>query len=375
MPKTRVRAVVLEADVQAELERVVASRTEEIRRVQRAKIILMAAAGETNKEIAESLGVNTRSVYNCLKKFSEMGAWATLADLARTGRPATISDEEKAWVISVACMKPKELGYAQELWTIKKLTDHVHGFCVVSGYPRLANVSRSTVWAILDAAELKPHKIRYYLEKRDPDFDAKMTEVLLVYKQLEIEFEGGDASGIAVVSYDEKPGIQAISNIALDLAPVPGTCSCVGRDYEYKRLGTLSLLCALDLKTGNVIPLVRDTHKSSDFIDFLKLLDERYIKATKIRVVLDNHSAHTSKETRAYLSSVPGRFEFIFTPKHGSWLNLVESFFGKMARVFLRGIRVKSKEELAERIYRYIDEVNAEPVVYRWTYKMDDVAV
>jgi transposase len=373
MPKTRARTIVLGADEQTELERVAASRTEEARRVQRAKIILMAASGKTNKEIAERLAINRRSVYNSLAKFSEMGAEAALGDLARVGRPATISDEEKAWVVSVACMKPKDLGYAQELWTIKRLTAHIHAACTGAGYPKLMGISGSTVWTILDAAELKPHKIRYYLERRDADFDKKMAEVLLVYRQLEIEFESGCTSETAVVSFDEKPGIQAIANTAPDLLPVPGAHACIGRDYEYRRHGTLSLLCALDLRTGEVIPLVRESHKSSDFIDFLKLLDTKYADATCIQVVLDNHSAHTSKETRAYLSTVPGRFKFTFTPKHGSWLNLVESFFGKMARVFLRGIRVQSKEELKERIYRYIDEVNAEPVVYRWTYKMDDV--
>ena len=117
-----------------------------------------------------------------------------------------------------------------------------------------------------------------------------------------------------------------------------------------------------------------NTHKSVDFIAFLKVLDEKYNPGDKIRISLDNHSIHTSKETRRYLETIPNRFEFVFTPKHGSWLNLIESFFGKLARVCLRGIRVKSKEELIERIYRFIDEVNEDPVVYRWTYKMDEVS-
>jgi transposase len=150
----------------------------------------------------------------------------------------------------------------------------------------------------------------------------------------------------------------------------------VSRDDEYKRLGTVSLLAGLNLITGEIISLIRDTHKSSDFIDFLKIVDENYADAGHIRVVLDNHSAHTSKETRAYLASRPGRFEFVFTPKHGSWLNLVESFFSKLARVCLKGIRVTSKEELlVDRIYRYIKEVNEAPVVYRWKYKMDELII
>ena len=121
--------------------------------------------------------------------------------------------------------------------------------------------------------------------------------------------------------------------------------------------------------------MVVDRHRSREFVEFLKQIDAHYPAEMKIRMVLDNHSAHISKETRQYLSTVPNRFEFTFTPKHGSWLNLVESFFGKLARTLLRGIRVKSKEELIERIQRYIDRLNEEPVIYRWTYKLDETSV
>jgi transposase len=295
-------------------------------------------------------------------------------DLAGRGRKGTITDDEKTWIISVACQKPIEFGYAQELWTMSKLQYQIQTRCDAAGYPELKEIASSTIWNILNDAEIKPHKISYYLERRDPEFEQKMQDVLIVYKQLEIQFETGEDDGIVTLSYDEKPGIQAIANVAPDLPPTPGH-GYVGRDYEYKRHGTVSLLAGMDLKTGEIIPLVRNSHKSSDFIDFLKILDEKYDDDLKIRIILDNHSAHTSKETMKYLSSKPGRFVFVFTPTHGSWLNLIESFFSKMARAFLRGIRVKSKEELVERIYRYMDEVNSTPVVYRWKYKMDEINI
>lgn len=150
----------------------------------------------------------------------------------------------------------------------------------------------------------------------------------------------------------------------------------VMRDAEYKRLGTLSLLAGIDLLTGEAIPYVSETHKSSDFIELLKKLDARYPEGDVIRIICDNHSAHKSKETRNYLATRPeGRFVFVFTPKHGSWLNMIESFFSKMTKQMLRGIRVKSKEELEQRIYLYFEEVNREPVVYHWTYKMDEISV
>ncbi len=125
--------------------------------------------------------------------------------------------------------------------------------------------------------------------------------------------------------------------------------------------------------TGEAIPYVSDTHKSKDFIMFLKKIDDKYPKGDKIRLILDNQSSHISRETQEYLNTIPGRFEFVFTPTHGSWLNMIEGFFSKMSRQMLKGIRVKTKEELEERIYKYFDEINAIPVPYKWKYKMDTI--
>ena len=177
---------------------------------------------------------------------------------------------------------------------------------------------------------------------------------------------------VHVLSYDEKPGIQAIANTTADLPP-DNKHKTISRDYEYKRLGTVSLLAGLDLQTGEGIPLVTDRHSSKEYIQFLTLLDSKYPKEDKIRLILDNLKVHTSLETRNYLASVPGRFEFVFTPTHGSWLNLVEGFFSKLTRQFLKGIRVKTKDELVERIYQYFEEINAAPVVYHWKYKLDEI--
>ena len=180
---------------------------------------------------------------------------------------------------------------------------------------------------------------------------------------------------ITVISYDEKPGIQALQNLAPDLPPVRGRHRSNGRDYEYKRHGTVSLLAGIDLLTGMAHGIVRDRHRSSEFVEFLGLLDESYAPGVHIRVVLDNHTVHGSKETLAYLATRPGRFEFIFTPKHGSWLNLVEAFFAKMAKTMLRGIRVRSKAELRERIEMWLLELNEDPVVFRWKHGLDALAM
>ena len=212
--------------------------------------------------------------------------------------------------------------------------------------------------------------MKYYLERRDPDFEQKMQEVLMVYQEVNIQNEQDIADGehpaLITVSVDEKPGVQAIKNIAPDLPPKPGVHKTVSRDYEYKRLGTVSILAALDLHNGKILAQVHDRHRSREFISLLKELDEYYPPESTIRIVLDNHSAHISKETMKYLETRPGRFVYVHTPKHGSWLNLVESAFSKMARTFLRHIRVSSKEELKNRILQGIDEINSAPVVHRW---------
>lgn len=370
--------ITLTAESRAELEKLANSLTAEYRKVQRAKIILMSADGMKNSEIAAAIGMHRNTVATFVNKYIAAGIDYAIHDSERSGKPNTITDEEKVWVTNIACTKPKDIGYAQELWTYRTLRNHIRSHCAEAGYPGLEKVSLSTVYGILDNNAIKPNKITYYLERKDPDFDTKMHDVLVVYKQVEMCFdENGklivdmDEPKIVTISYDEKPGMQALKNIAPDLPPTEehGT---VGRDYEYRRLGTVSLLAGLDLLTGEVIPHVSDSHKSSDFIDWLKKVDTLYPEHDTIRLVLDNHSAHTSKETRAYLETRPGRFVFVFTPTHGSWLNLIESFFGKMTRQCLKGIRVDSKEELVERIYKYCNEVNAQPVVYHWTYHTDD---
>src|SRR5258708_36677833 len=226
---------------------------------------------------------------------------------------------------------------------------------------------------MLTQGEIRPHKIRYYVERRDPEFKSKMVEVLHVYKEVEIvnaELVQGTLKEppVVTISYDEKPGIQALATTTPDRPPKPKEFPSRLRDYEYKRLGTVSLLAGLDLHTGRVTEIVSDHHASADFIALLGKLDQDYQPPTRLRLLLDNHSAHISKETQAWLSLHPHRFEFVFTPNHGSWLNIVETLFSKMARSMLRGIRVASKQELIDRIHLYFEQINADPVIFRWKY-------
>jgi len=236
--------------------------------------------------------VNINTVKLCLSKYEDGGMQRALFDDQRTGRCIEITDDAVAWIIDIACQRPSDLGYAQELWTLKNLHKHIREHAQGAGFPRLLTITKPMVQKILKRSDIKPFKIKYYCEKRDPDFGAKMHGVLIVYEQAAMQF------------------------------------------------------------------------------------DEMYPEEDIIRIICDNHSAHKSREVQNYLSTRPeGRFVFVFALTHGSWLSLIESFFSKMTKQMPKGIRVKSKEELAESIHLYFDEVNADPVVYHWTYKLDEISV
>jgi transposase len=357
------------------------SRTEPASRVERARMLMAYRENPWFFAVGQALGVDHQTVQRCVERALAYGAMAALDDLPRPGREPTITAEAKAWIADLACRKAKDLGYPHELWTTRLLARHAREHGPAEGHPCLDRLAQGTLCKILNAQEIKPHKVRYYLERRDPEFKQKMAEVLCVYREVRFIKEDAAAAkqepsdAIAILSYDEQPGIQAIANTAPDLPPEPGRHATFARDHEYKRHGTVSLLAGIDLLTGQVHALVRDRHRSREFVEFLQLLNAAYPAHTKIKLILDNHSAHISKETRAWLADQPeGRFELTFTPKHGSWLNLVEGFFSKLTRSVLRHIRVKSKQELKDRIMAAMDEFNRHPVVHSWSYKLDQVA-
>ena len=362
------------------------SRMEPTSRVERARIILAYLEEPSAYAVARTIGVTRQTVTRCLERAAELGVIEALDDRPRAGRDPVITAEAKTWLVALACQKPKELGYPHELWTTRLLAAHARQHAPSAGHPSLGRLAQGTVCKILAEQEVKPHKVRYYLEKRDPEFEPKMAEILCVYRQVAMLHgqagsgdnqgqDGGGDGSLAIVSYDEKPGIQAIGTTAPDRPPLPGTSPTVMRDHEYQRHGTLTLMAGIDLLTGHVHALVKERHRSREFIEFLKILDAAYQADTAIEVILDNHSAHISRETSSWLAAQPvGRFTFTFTPTHGSWLNIIEGFFSKLARSVLRHIRVNSKDELKQRLMAFINDVNRDPVVHTWRYKIDDAA-
>jgi transposase len=366
----------IEPDDLAQLEAIARSRTEPASRVERARILLAYRADPSSTAVGARIGVTHQTVQRCLSRAVRLGVMAALDDSPRPGKAPRITQEARAWLVSLACQKAHDLGYPHELWTTRLLARHAREHSAAPGHPCLSKIAQGTVCKILARHDVKPHKVRYYLERRDEAFEEKMAEVLCVYREVEMLRDSDDAaSNVAIISYDEKPGIQAIGSTAPDLPPKPATHPTFARDHEYKRHGTLSLLAGIDLLTGHVHACIEDRHRSREFIGFLKQLDAAYPADTGIKLILDNHSAHISKETKAWIASQPeGRFSFVFTPKHGSWLNLIEGLFSKMARSMLRHIRVGSKAELKARILAYLEDANHAPIIHRWTYKIAEAA-
>src|SRR5450759_3107991 len=184
-PRKR-RHVQFSEEEMRKLESIRRSRTEEKWRTLRAAFLLDSLSGQSDEAIAQHHHVSRSTVVLCIQKFLQFGLDAALGELPRPGKPRQLPDDAIAWVLHCACQKPKELGYSYELWTYKLLTAHVRQHCVAAGHPALQMLSRSKLHKILRQGELRPHKIRYYVECRDPAFEPKMAHVLHVYKEVEI---------------------------------------------------------------------------------------------------------------------------------------------------------------------------------------------
>src|ERR1035441_117537 len=280
------------------------SRTEPASRGERAQMLLAYREKPSFFAVGQRLGVHHQTVQRCIERALAYGPLMALDDRPRPGKEPTITPEAKAWLVSQACRKAKELGYPHDLWTTRLLARHAREHGAAAGHECLANLVQGTVCKILGQEEVKPHKVRYYLERRDAEFEQKMAEVLCVYREVQVLKKAAakakkkakkPGKPVTIVSYDEKPGIQAIATTAPDLPPVPGTYATFARDYEYKRHGTLSLLAGIDLLTGKVHALVKERHRSREFIEFLKLLDAAYPASTAIKLILDNHWRITAR--------------------------------------------------------------------------------
>ncbi len=316
------------------------SRTLPKREIARAQILLYYHQKLPIKDIMLKVATSSPTINKCIDKALAMGFKHGLKDLPHCPKPSEITLEAKAWVTNIACTKPKDLGLAAEVWSRQSLANYVRLHAKENSHLCLIKAAKATVHRILKENKLQPHKVKYYLEKRDPDFEQKMRQILIVYQEVAFSKNSNDIQNdIITVCVDEKPGVQAIANTTKDLPPVAGKYSSISRNHEYIGHGSASILAGIDLHDGRVFAWVKRRHRSCEFIELLTEIDQYYPQNLQIRLVLDNHSSPVSKQTRAFLNTKPGRFIYVHTPKHGSWLNLAETLFGKMARSFLRQIK------------------------------------
>jgi transposase len=342
------------------------------REVERARILLAYADGKLPTEIQRLHGVSRPTIYKCIDKALAAGVTAGLKDRHHRAHAPQISEAAKAWVAGLACRKPKDLGLEAEAWTLATLTDYVTSHANAAGFARLASAGKATVWRILDTHALKPRSVRNFQGRRDAESRRTIAEVLLLYYDVSLRQIDAVHDALPVplyaVSVNDRLGGQTPDTNAPAPPPGPGqACGTPPPAHMQTRHGTLSVLVALDLHTGEIIVSVEPRHASTEFTSLLQRLHAHYPAKARIRLVLDQNDAHISRETMAWLADHPGRFDYVHTPRHGPWLNLVEVTFSKLVHNTLYHVRVPSLNGLRQHILKYADEANAHPVRFRWS--------
>lgn len=328
----------------------------EARLYRRARMVLLAAAGESISEIARQMGTCRIRVYDWLARFGRYGVEG-LEDQPRCGRPQLITALERHEVIAIACRSPRELGVERNTWTHETLADALVARNLVR------EISSSEVGRILEVADLKPYRVRSWCHSTDPDFQKKMRRIVRLYVSR--------PPGEPVLCVDEKTGMQALSR-GRELQPArPGRAG--RQDFEYRRNGTRCLFACFNIATGKVLGRCTETRKRKDFFCFLDEVAATY-RQRRVHVILDNLNTHHDTSRGKFITewnrSHGSRFKFHYTPTHGSWLNQVELWFAIVSRRVLRHGAFRTLNDLVAAIEMFIDEWNerdAHP--FRWTYQ------
>jgi len=339
--------IVLDEQARGRLQRLARSQTAPVRTARRARIVLAAADGAGNEQIAAELDCSPNTVRTWRGRFAEHGLDG-LADARRTGRPRRLGQVERIAVTAVATScRPGPAA----IWT--------HAAIAAALAQQAIGVSASQVGRILAEADLKPHKVRGWLNRRDdPAFWDRAADICELYLN--------PPPGAMVLSIDEKTAIAARSRKHPDIPAAPGRPA--RREFEYKRHGTASLLAALDVASGQVLGEIIARNDADTFIGFLTMLDQHIAPDRPVHVVLDNGSSHTAKKTKAWLAEHP-RWHVHWTPPHASWLNQVELYFSALAKTVIRYGDFASRDDLINKIESYILGKNETAKPYRWTYE------
>lgn len=340
--------VELDEETREMLQRVVCSAKAQVRQVLRARIVLAAADGVGNAAIARRLAVCVNTVRKWRGRFAERGSDG-LKDAARSGRPRRYGDLARVAVVAAATSTPPG---PVATWTHQAIAEHLAGTVH-------APISASQVGRILAGLDLKPHKVRGWLARRDtPDFWDRVQDICGLYRV--------PPTGAIVLSIDEKTAIQARERRYPAQPPRPGQAA--RREFEYRRHGTASIVAALDVITGQTLAETIHRNDAATFTAFLDRLDRLLPHDRDVHVVLDNGSSHTAKHTRAWLAAHP-RWHVHWTPPHASWLNQVELVFSALARAVLRRGDFSSRDDLIEKMDAWMIQRNEHARPFRWTYQ------
>lgn len=339
MPRQAV-TVSLTPEERQVLERVASSRTESYRKVQRAQLILLAAAGMPNMQIAKEVGLSRAMVVQWRQRFVRE-RMAGLADRPRSGRPRVYTEEDRLRVLEMACTQTPP---GETHWSIRSLA-------------KAAGMKKDTVHQILRDNKLKPHRVGTFSHSPDPDFVRKVIEVVGLYLN--------PPENAIVLCVDEKTQVQALDRTQPMLPMRPDQIE--RHTHDYKRNGTVQLYAALEVHAGRVIPRIENRHRSREFIRFMNQLLRTYPNQ-ELHVILDNVSTHRSKEVQAWHSQPKHqRVIFHFIPTYSSWLNLIEVLFNLLQAKVLRRGRFPSKRDLVTKVMAYIEQFNRDGKVFQWT--------
>jgi transposase len=341
----RAQVVTVDAEQRRMLQALIRSRTAPVRAVQRARIVLAAADGASNAAIARQLSIRQNTVRTWRGRFAAHGL-AGLDDRPRPGRPLVYGPDTHPRTVAMVTSQTPE---ADTVWSHRLVAEHLR---------ESDGISASQVGRILADLDLKPHRFRGWLTRRDdPAFFTKTAEICDLYLH--------QPDDSVVICTDEKTAIAARSRKHPDQPCRPGRIA--RREFEYLRHGTVSIIAALDVHTGQVHTERIGRNDSAAFIDFLIRLDQRIDPTLTIHLVLDNGSSHTSRATKKWLREHP-RFQPHYTPAHASWLDQAELFFSILTRRLLRRGEFTSQQDLADRIELFTAVYNRTARPFRWTY-------
>ena len=340
------KMIELDQDTERELRVLVRRRTVQARLQQRALVVLLAAEGRQNKDIADQAGLDRRQVALWRARFLAGGIDALRKDAPRSGRPATITAEIESRIVQTTLhSKPANATH----WSTRTLAEHL-------------GIGATTVRRVWQSNGLKPHLGRTFKLSRDPRFEDKLLDVVGLYMN--------PPEHALVLSCDEKSQIQALNRTQPGLPIKRGRAGTVTHDY--KRHGTTTLFAALNTIDGSVISMCQPRHRHGEWLKFLRLINRSTPKHLSLHLIVDNYATHSHPEVQKWLERNP-RFVMHFTPTSASWLNMVERFFRDITDKRIRRDSFTSVAELELAIELYVAHHNIQPKPFIWTASAKDI--